>query len=257
MGILQIKDANGQWQVVRDPDYNEMKKKIDDISDELADKQNTLTFDTTPEVGSKNPITSGGVYEALQNIGTGGGVSKTFELICSYELTSDATIKDKISLEYDENGKRFALSDFYVEIIGGFEEPTSADNKARTFYAYVFNNYTSSTSVVGLGNATVGLKNPDKATTEKDKLADTRGFYLVLQSLNDGSARLFSTYSASSKNLFSSQMNISKELYLAPNIKTKGYPIRKIVVYSGYPEGNQNWWTGTTFKLYGVRINEN
>lgn len=41
------------------------------IKAKLAEKQNTLTFDSTPTSGSTNPVTSGGVYTAL-----GGKVSK-------------------------------------------------------------------------------------------------------------------------------------------------------------------------------------
>ena len=41
----------------------------------LADKQNTLTFDQTPTADSQNPVTSGGVYAALQGAGGGGGLN--------------------------------------------------------------------------------------------------------------------------------------------------------------------------------------
>lgn len=35
------------------------------VDDELAEKQNALTFDSTPTINSNNPVTSGGVYTAL------------------------------------------------------------------------------------------------------------------------------------------------------------------------------------------------
>lgn len=38
----------------------------------LSKKQDTLTFDTTPTENSENPVTSGGIYSALQNAGGGG-----------------------------------------------------------------------------------------------------------------------------------------------------------------------------------------
>ena len=41
--------------------------EISKVNDELDDKQDTLTFDTTPTTGSNNPVTSGGVYQAIQN----------------------------------------------------------------------------------------------------------------------------------------------------------------------------------------------
>lgn len=39
---------------------------IQTLSTALAGKQNTLTFDTTPTASSRNPVTSGGIYSALQ-----------------------------------------------------------------------------------------------------------------------------------------------------------------------------------------------
>jgi hypothetical protein len=37
-----------------------------EMNNALAGKQNTLTFDTTPTTGSTNPVTSGGVADAIQ-----------------------------------------------------------------------------------------------------------------------------------------------------------------------------------------------
>lgn len=45
----------------------------------LADKQDTLTFDQTPTADSQNPVTSGGVYAALQ--GAGGGGKLKYEVL--------------------------------------------------------------------------------------------------------------------------------------------------------------------------------
>lgn len=42
------------------------------LSNELKNKQDKLEFDTIPVADSVNPITSGGVYEALQNLGSEG-----------------------------------------------------------------------------------------------------------------------------------------------------------------------------------------
>ena len=44
-----------------------------DLANALNQKQNTLTFDSTPTQNSTNPVTSGGVYEAIKNSGGGGG----------------------------------------------------------------------------------------------------------------------------------------------------------------------------------------
>lgn len=37
-------------------------------------KQDMLTFDTAPMIGSSNPVTSGGVYQALQDMSISGGI---------------------------------------------------------------------------------------------------------------------------------------------------------------------------------------
>ena len=50
-------------------------------------KQNALTFDNTPTQGSTNPVTSDGIYTAIQNAGGGGG-STNAVLYTAQSLTS-------------------------------------------------------------------------------------------------------------------------------------------------------------------------
>lgn len=42
-----------------------------DLASKINAKQNALTFDTTPTSGSSNPVTSGGVYTAVQQKAVG------------------------------------------------------------------------------------------------------------------------------------------------------------------------------------------
>ena len=44
------------------------------VDDAIANVQEELTFDDTPTEGSQNPVTSDGIYKALQNAGSGGSV---------------------------------------------------------------------------------------------------------------------------------------------------------------------------------------
>ena len=44
-----------------------------EVDTALGGKQGTLTFDTTPTQSSTNPVTSGGIYTALQNLPSGTG----------------------------------------------------------------------------------------------------------------------------------------------------------------------------------------
>lgn len=67
---------------------------------ELNTKQNTLTFDTTPKAGSTNPVTSGGIYNAIKSSGSISGdslavVAKTgsyTDLINTPSLATDSTL---------------------------------------------------------------------------------------------------------------------------------------------------------------------
>ena len=82
-------------------ELNSTNSQIESLSNSKQDK---LTFDDTPTENSQNPVTSMGVYTALQNIGSGGGIDTTLQTI--------PTIQYKLSVEtntgYDEpeaNGK--------------------------------------------------------------------------------------------------------------------------------------------------------
>lgn len=56
---------------VRPANHNTLATSLA-VYNALADKQDTLTFDQTPTADSQNPVTSGGVYAALQEAGGGG-----------------------------------------------------------------------------------------------------------------------------------------------------------------------------------------
>lgn len=61
------RDSNAQVLVAETPtaDGHATSKKY--VDTQLGNKQDTLTFDTTPTSASTNPVTSGGVYTALNN----------------------------------------------------------------------------------------------------------------------------------------------------------------------------------------------
>lgn len=50
-------------------DVADLNDNADIIDAALAGKEDTLTFDNTPTANSTNPVTSGGIYIALQNAG--------------------------------------------------------------------------------------------------------------------------------------------------------------------------------------------
>lgn len=45
-----------------------LKYAVSKIKALIAAKQDKLTFDNTPTSGSTNPVTSGGVYDAINNV---------------------------------------------------------------------------------------------------------------------------------------------------------------------------------------------
>lgn len=51
-------------------DTTRLQRFLSKIQTLLAQKQNTLTFDVSPTAGSTNPVTSGGIWSALNNYGT-------------------------------------------------------------------------------------------------------------------------------------------------------------------------------------------
>lgn len=51
-------------------ELDSVKADAEETEAALAQKQPILTFDTSPTSGSTNPVTSGGVYKAIGDIGT-------------------------------------------------------------------------------------------------------------------------------------------------------------------------------------------
>ena len=84
-----------------------------DVESALSGKQNTLTFDSSPTENSNNPVTSGGVYEALQRTKDIYGVKRlTTQSSSAWERTDSNTASvnfdtvypwsDIISVNYDK-----------------------------------------------------------------------------------------------------------------------------------------------------------
>lgn len=48
-----------------------VQRAIDELDNDLSGKQNQLTFDNTPTAGSLNPVTSDGIYHAIDNVDVG------------------------------------------------------------------------------------------------------------------------------------------------------------------------------------------
>ncbi len=64
-------DAIKTEQTEQNTKISNNKREIDSVKNDLAGKQNVLTFDATPTAGSQNPVTSDGIKKALDNVDVG------------------------------------------------------------------------------------------------------------------------------------------------------------------------------------------
>ena len=115
------------------------------ISDTANSKQSALTFDTAPTSGSSNPVTSNGIYQALQN--AGGAVIYTNKTASSW--TADTT--------YEDFGYRCAIAISGVtasdvaEVIFDTEQAMSGD------YAPVCQTYAGGVYIYSADNASISI----------------------------------------------------------------------------------------------------
>ena len=92
--------------------------QVDGLQTALNGKQDTLTFDNAPASGSNNPVKSGGIYTAINNVmNVANGKTKTW--VCSYtnpnqvlNSTADTiTVPIEDNQFQDVNGEDFAIGD--------------------------------------------------------------------------------------------------------------------------------------------------
>lgn len=69
------------------------KTEIDSVKEELAGKQNVLTFDATPTAGSQNPVTSDGIKRAIDNVDVG-NVQEQLDAIKQEQTEQNKKISD-------------------------------------------------------------------------------------------------------------------------------------------------------------------
>lgn len=151
--IIGDKDANNKQTLTNSPDtvtqqgdvisaenLNDLEDRIDDaftadataiaskadktyVDNQLAGKQNTLTFDSTPTSGSTNPVTSGGVFTAM----TGLRLNKVWE---NNSPTSDFASQTITISDYD-------LNDFVIEFAPKKDNVTSnVSERSRILHHY-------------------------------------------------------------------------------------------------------------------------
>ena len=72
-----------------DASHTHAPSDITGLAEALAGKQAALTFDGTPTEGSNNPVTSGGVYEALQGKSNTGHTHSRFSCEMVQDIGND------------------------------------------------------------------------------------------------------------------------------------------------------------------------
>ena len=102
---LEYKDGGrGTPVIVNTPpqhsiDPTEESAEIENLQNQINGKQDKLTFDSAPTQNSTNPVTSGGIYNALQNVGGEDIVTITATGVQSDEM--DAKIQNAKALYWD------------------------------------------------------------------------------------------------------------------------------------------------------------
>ena len=96
----------------------------------LAAKQNTLTFDSTPTENSTNPVTSGGIYTALQNVQPDLSNYYTKDEIDDGNLTISAALNEL----HDEKQDKLTFDSTPTE---GSSNPVTSNG----IVTYLLNNY--------------------------------------------------------------------------------------------------------------------
>lgn len=86
-------DAIKQEQTEQNNKISSNKTEIDSVKDELAGKQNVLTFDATPTAGSQNPVTSDGIKRAIDNVDVG-NVQEQLDAIKTEQIEQNKKISD-------------------------------------------------------------------------------------------------------------------------------------------------------------------
>lgn len=168
-----------------------LNKLNDDITantSAIATKQNALTFDSTPTANSTNPVTSGGVYTALQDALTnedGEVISESLNdlnvrvLANAGEIDELTTTVDRLSADVSSAVKSVSFngSTKYPNSFGVVSlNQTVADWNATSGYSMILNKPTIPTTVAQLtdaGNYVQGTKVTSVSSSSTDSQIPT------------------------------------------------------------------------------------
>ena len=86
-------DAIEHEQTEQNTKISANKTEIDSVKEEMAGKQNVLSFDATPTAGSQNPVTSDGIKRAIDNVDVG-NVQEQLDAIKTEQTEQNKKISD-------------------------------------------------------------------------------------------------------------------------------------------------------------------
>lgn len=107
----------------------EIKKLIDALQTSLDSKEDSLTFDGTPTLGSNNPVTSDGIFDALSDKANATDLAtlETEISTINEELSKKATLGDDGKLSLDVIPDGITASGGGTVIVGGGSYTTTDD----------------------------------------------------------------------------------------------------------------------------------
>ena len=114
----------------------------------LNTKQNTLTFDLAPQLGSSNPVTSSGIYQAIQAAAGGGGGGGATSLADLSDVSLFPAPFDGAILKYNSDSGKWVLSD-------DIQHP-----EYNGLEVVIDNNGTTSTYTLTMSSSRMGLYAP-------------------------------------------------------------------------------------------------
>ena len=210
----------------------ELMKKVENRED-VANKTQVITENSTHD---QYPSAKG-VYDLVKSEKENGIKDKVFERIAAYTVTpdSDGSLPTKITINKDDDGNPFELTDVYCDVLIGL-----TDGLTGRFYVSV-GNPSERNMISVIGNATLNINNTQlrKWCFRVDNYGDGRGGLTSAPSIS-----LMHTADFPSANV--------SAMYGQPIPVWRTIDIRE-VQFVGQAGNTQTFMEGTTITLWGVR----
>ena len=150
-----------------------------ELTNGLAGKQNSLTFDSAPTSGSSNPVTSGGVYSAINTVNT--SISSLQSLVANKQdkLTFDTTPTSGSSNPITSGGVYTAINSLESQMPSGGEEGQvwTSDGSGAGYWADKINKVVYGGIPITTG-IKINLGSSQKITLAREEYVNDQKIYL-------------------------------------------------------------------------------